>query len=82
MMQYHLTTIPLLSKSEIQAQMQKAHDAQPAWRQTTFAERKQVLSSLRSWVLRDMDAICRVACRDTGKTRTFAPTYLASLTRS
>lgn len=67
--QYHLATIPLLSASGIQSQIQRAHDAQPRWAQTTIAQRQRVLSSLRAWVLRDMDAICRVACRDTGKTR-------------
>ena len=71
--QYHLATISLLTGPEIQEQIKRAHAAQPAWKQTTFAQRKLLLSSLRAWVLRDMDAICRVACRDTGKTRSFAP---------
>lgn len=68
-MKYHLATIPLLTGPEIQEQIKRAHAAQPAWAQTSFAQRKQVLNSLRAWVLRDMDAICRVACGDTGKTR-------------
>lgn len=67
--QYHLDTIPLLSSEEITAQIQKAHEAQPSWKQTSFQQRQHVLRSLRSWILRDMEAICRVACRDTGKTR-------------
>jgi acyl-CoA reductase-like NAD-dependent aldehyde dehydrogenase len=71
--QYHLATIPLLTGPEIQEQIKRAHSAQLGWKQTTFAQRKLVLSSLRAWVLRDMDAICRVACRDTGKTREFTP---------
>lgn len=73
--QYHLATIPLLTGRKIQEQIKRAHLAQPAWKQTTFAQRKLLLSSLRAWVLRDMDAICRVACRDTGKTRMFTSLF-------
>lgn len=66
--QYHLDTIRLLTRDEINAQIQRAHDAQAEWRKSTFSKRRQLLLSLRAWILRDMDAICRVACRDTGKT--------------
>ncbi|WWC65740.1 uncharacterized protein I303_108362 [Kwoniella dejecticola CBS 10117] len=65
---YHLLTIPLLSASEVSDQITKAHSAQPEWAQTTFAQRISFLRSLKAWVLRDMEGIVRVACRDTGKT--------------
>ncbi|ORY34610.1 putative meiotic recombination-related protein [Naematelia encephala] len=66
---YHLTTIPLLSADEVAERIKRAHEAQPDWAKTTFAQRKMVLRSLKDWVVRDMDIIVRVACRDTGKTR-------------
>ncbi|WVW87035.1 hypothetical protein I302_109091 [Kwoniella bestiolae CBS 10118] len=65
---YHLLTLPLLSASEVSNQIIKAHSAQKGWAQTTFAQRISFLRSLKAWVLRDMEGIVRVACRDTGKT--------------
>ena len=67
--QYHLTTLPLLTKDEVAAQVQRAHDAQPRWAATSFAQRQMLMRSLKAWVLRDMEVILDVACRDTGKTR-------------
>ncbi|WRT69802.1 uncharacterized protein IL334_006793 [Kwoniella shivajii] len=65
---YHLLTLPLLSESEVSDQIANAHAAQPGWAQTTFAQRISFLRSIKAWVLRDMEGIVRVACRDTGKT--------------
>ena len=66
--QYHLTTVPLFSSDEVTVQIKRGHDAQEMWAQTSFAQRKSLLRSLKRWVMRDMAAIVRVACRDTGKT--------------
>ncbi|KAL7425233.1 Meiotic Sister-Chromatid recombination aldehyde dehydrogenase [Cryptotrichosporon argae] len=65
----HLTTLPLLDAAGVASQVAAADAAQSTWARTTFAERRRVLRSLRRWVVRDMDAIIAVACRDTGKTR-------------
>ncbi|KAK8849768.1 hypothetical protein IAR55_005104 [Kwoniella newhampshirensis] len=65
---YHLLTLPLLSAEEVSAQIAKAHVAHPEWAQTSFAQRISFLRSVKAWVLRDMEGIVRVACRDTGKT--------------
>ncbi|WVQ77511.1 hypothetical protein IAR50_007197 [Cryptococcus sp. DSM 104548] len=65
---YHLTTLPLLSAEEVAAQISSAHRASPALRATPFSTRRRFLRGIRDWVLRDMNAIVRVACRDTGKT--------------
>ncbi|WVR07962.1 hypothetical protein IAU60_005005 [Kwoniella sp. DSM 27419] len=65
---YHLLTLPLLSADEVSNQITRAHAAQPKWAKTTFAQRISFLRSLKAWVLRDMEGIVRVACRDTGKT--------------
>ena len=37
------------------------------------------MRSLKEWVMKDMDGIVRVACRDTGKTRKFSLTRRSSL---
>ncbi len=66
--QYLLETLPLLSAAEVAEQIETAHRASKSWAKTTFAQRKMFLQSLKAWVLRDMDGIVRVACRDTGKT--------------
>ncbi|KAK4689881.1 hypothetical protein P7C73_g247, partial [Tremellales sp. Uapishka_1] len=65
----HLLTLPLRSVEEVSAQIATADAAQGQWSQTTFEQRRLVLRSLKQWILRDMDGIVRVACRDTGKTR-------------
>jgi acyl-CoA reductase-like NAD-dependent aldehyde dehydrogenase len=36
---------------------------------TTFAQRRAVLQSLLNYIVEHQEEICRVACRDTGKTR-------------
>lgn len=65
----HIQTRQLLSAADVAAQVTKADAAQPAWAKTTFAQRCSVLRSIKAWILRDMDQIVAVACRDTGKTR-------------
>lgn len=42
--------------------------AQKAWQHTTFEQRRAVLRSLKLFVLDNAEAICRVACLDSGKT--------------
>ena len=42
--------------------------AQPAWRETTFAQRGAVLATLKRHVLDNAEQICRVAGLDSGKT--------------
>lgn len=69
--QYHIETIPLLTAAQVSDQIALAHSVQPAWAATSFAQRKQVLQNLRRWVIKDMEGIVDVACRDTGKTRMF-----------
>lgn len=66
--QYHIDTVPLLTADEVAAQIHRAKLAQRQWARTSFAQRQSFLRSLKAWVLRDMEGIVRVACRDTGKT--------------
>ncbi|BEJ11711.1 hypothetical protein CspHIS471_0201710 [Cutaneotrichosporon sp. HIS471] len=65
----HIETRRLPSADDIARQVARADAAQPKWARTTFAQRASVLRSIKAWILRDMDSIVAVACRDTGKTR-------------
>lgn len=65
----HIETRRLLPAADVAAQVAQADAAQPAWARTSFAARCSVLRSIKAWILRDMDQIVAVACRDTGKTR-------------
>jgi acyl-CoA reductase-like NAD-dependent aldehyde dehydrogenase len=47
----------------------KASAAQAKWRETTFAQRRQLLQTLLKFMLDHQDEIVRAACRDSGKTR-------------
>lgn len=47
----------------------KAAAAQAQWKETTFAQRRQVLQTLLKHMLDNQEEIVRVACRDSGKTR-------------
>ena len=76
--QYHLETIPLRTATQVAEQIESAHQASRAWAKTTFAQRKMLLRSLKAWVLRDMEGIVQVACRDTGKTSQSVPSMSRS----
>ncbi|KAH7409485.1 putative aldehyde dehydrogenase-like protein C21C3 [Cadophora sp. MPI-SDFR-AT-0126] len=48
--------------------IEKAQTAQEKWKNTTFAQRRQVLRCLLQHILDNQEEICRVACLDSGKT--------------
>lgn len=50
----------------------KAAAAQQQWKQTTFAQRRQLLKTLLKFILDNQESIIRAACLDSGKTRTDA----------
>ncbi|WFD02291.1 Meiotic Sister-Chromatid recombination aldehyde dehydrogenase [Malassezia obtusa] len=52
----------------IHAKITAAVNAQHTFRSSTWVERRQFLHTLRAWVMRDMEILARIACRDTGKT--------------
>lgn len=45
-----------------------AETAQKTWANTSFRERRKVLRSMLQYVLDNQEEICRVACKDSGKT--------------
>ncbi|KAG5462909.1 MAG: LOW QUALITY PROTEIN: Aldehyde/histidinol dehydrogenase [Olpidium bornovanus] len=54
--------------ADVQAAVARARRAQPAWAQTTFAQRRSLLRSLLDFIVDNQATICAVSSRDTGKT--------------
>lgn len=48
--------------------IEKSQAAQVKWAKTTFAQRRQVLRCIQAFVMDNQEAICQVACIDSGKT--------------
>ena len=57
------------SLEDIERKIDFAEAAQAEWRESSFADRKRVIRSLKKWLVDNQEACARVACRDTGKTR-------------
>jgi acyl-CoA reductase-like NAD-dependent aldehyde dehydrogenase len=66
----HLDTSLTDNAVEIEAKIDRAAAAQLGWRNSSFANRKRVIRSLKKWLVENQETCARVACRDTGKTRT------------
>ena len=64
-----LGTIPVDSPEDVTAAVQRAHEAQAKWRQTSLSERVTVLRKLLEFTVQNKDAICLTVQRDSGKTR-------------
>ena len=65
----HLATLLADNVNDIETKINKAEAAQVEWRESSFADRKRVIRSLKKWLVDNQGACARVACRDTGKTR-------------
>jgi len=65
----HLDTLLADNIDEIETKINNAGVAQVSWRNSSFAERKRVIRSLKKWLVDNQEVCARVACRDTGKTR-------------
>ena len=63
-----LGEVPALSAAEVDAAVARAHSAQKAWAQTSFAQRRALFKTLLSRILADMDGICAAVVQDGGKT--------------
>lgn len=61
-------SVPAMNADEVRATVNAARIAQEAWCKTTFNQRREVLLTLLDFVVDNQEAICQVACRDTGKT--------------
>ena len=65
----HLATLLADNVNDIETKINKAEVAQVEWRESSFADRKRVIRSLKKWLVDNQEVCARVACRDTGKTR-------------
>lgn len=63
-----LGTLPAMSAEEVDEVVARAHVAQKAWAQTSFAQRRAVLKTLLHTILDNMDGICAAVVEDGGKT--------------
>jgi acyl-CoA reductase-like NAD-dependent aldehyde dehydrogenase len=67
--QKELGSVRVDSPADVDAAVARAKIAQQAWRKTSFAERRRVLSAILAWVLDQKDEICDEVVRASGKTR-------------
>ena len=58
---------PSLSGIHIHEQIQKAHDAFPAWRDKSFAERAQVLKTIATELRKQKESLARLMADEMGK---------------
>lgn len=66
-------TARVYTDAEVRATVAAARVAQAEWVKTSFAERGEVLKLINDYIVENQDLICRVACRDTGKTSKSPP---------
>ncbi|GAA5878136.1 hypothetical protein JCM16303_002857 [Sporobolomyces ruberrimus] len=64
----HLATIPSASADEIRDKIGKAVEAQKGWKTSSWARRRRVLRTLLEFTVNEMEALAKMASRDSGKT--------------
>lgn len=64
-----LGSVPVDSPERVKEVVAKSRRAQRQWRRTSFAQRRQVLTTLLELVLDQSEALCQLICSDSGKTR-------------
>ena len=65
--QQYLGHVPAMNAPQVHELCVKAAAAQREWRHTSYAQRRMVLRTLQTYILRHIPEICRVAARDSGK---------------
>ncbi|CAK9007918.1 unnamed protein product [Durusdinium trenchii] len=64
-----LGEVPACGEEEVVKMVGKARVAQQEWQKSSFAQRRYLLRTIQTnFVLNNMETICTVACRDSGKT--------------
>ncbi len=63
-----LGDVPIFSRDAVVERVERARRAQASFGQTSFAERRRVLSALLDYIVAHQDEICRICARDSGKT--------------
>ncbi|PWN94186.1 Aldedh-domain-containing protein [Acaromyces ingoldii] len=64
----YLDELPADTPETIEEKLKRAEIAQAAWKRSSWSRRRIVLKTIKKWLVDDVETICRVACRDTGKT--------------
>jgi hypothetical protein len=65
---YRLAVLPSPTPQDMHDLVTRAEAASKSWRNSTFAQRRQVLRSLLAFCIREKQSIAEICCRDTGKT--------------
>mmetsp|Transcript_25181 Transcript_25181/g.54399 ORF Transcript_25181/g.54399 Transcript_25181/m.54399 type:complete len:597 (+) Transcript_25181:63-1853(+) len=65
----HLGEVELMNRERVNQIVASARVAQKDWAKSSFGERRAVLRAINDYYLNHVDDICRVAVRDTGKTK-------------
>ncbi|GAA6007415.1 hypothetical protein JCM11491_004155 [Sporobolomyces phaffii] len=64
----HLATIPSANAQEIRDKISRAVEAQKGWKTSSYARRRRVLRTLLEFTVDEMQALAKMASRDSGKT--------------
>jgi acyl-CoA reductase-like NAD-dependent aldehyde dehydrogenase len=64
-----LGVVKAFSAAEVQEAIDRGKAAQAHWRLSSFAQRRHVMNVLSRCIIENMDAIVRVASRDSGKAK-------------
>lgn len=72
---WHLGTYVADNADEIGHKIRLAVTAQQSWKNSSFADRRKVVRSLKKWLIDNQETCAKVAARDTGKTRTFTLSF-------
>ncbi|GIL81328.1 hypothetical protein Vretifemale_10395 [Volvox reticuliferus] len=58
---------PAMSAAEVRTRIARAREASKVWRRSSFPQRRKLLRILLKFIVDNMDTICRVSARDSGK---------------
>ncbi|KZV70980.1 Aldedh-domain-containing protein [Peniophora sp. CONT] len=64
----HLDTAVADTGATIQEKIERAGHAQKRWAESSWADRRRVVRSLKKWLVENSELCARVSARDTGKT--------------
>jgi len=65
----HLGEVKAMTAADVHELCVKAKKAQESWSKTTFAQRRLVLRTIQKYLCAHVEDVCRVASRDSGKTK-------------
>lgn len=65
----HIGEVKAMTADEVHEAVARAREAQKEWKNTSFDERRRVISTIARYIVEHQEDIVRVACRDSGKTK-------------